>query len=167
MSHKSKLKEAAALFEIVASIAVIVSLVFVIQSINQNTLAIQSANDNVLYELQSQRLISATENPLLAEAITKFDRGEELDDQQQLIYRFWTMQGLNMWEMSFSRYKAGLLPHDQWESWNGMWFGSFPEWFPHDWWLGFRHEYGVAFRNHVDAAYAAHEARLQDVKQDR
>lgn len=53
----------ASVLEIVASVAVIISLVFIIQSINQNAQVIQSSNDNFLYALHSQGLISATSNP--------------------------------------------------------------------------------------------------------
>lgn len=156
--EKIQLKQVASILEIVASIAVIISLVFIVQSINQNTQAIQSSNDNFLYELQSQRLNSITGNPELADAMMKFDSGEELSKREQLIYRLWSMQGLNMWEMAFSRFQSGLLPEQQWSSWNGMWFRSFPAWFPEEWWIDFRHEYGEAFRAHVDAAYAAYKS---------
>jgi len=42
----------------------------------------------------------------------KFDNGEELSKREQLIYRLWSMLGLKMWEMTFSRYQNGLLPDE-------------------------------------------------------
>lgn len=53
--------------EIVASAAVVASLVFVVISLNQNTAAIQSANDNFLYQPEGARLADVTINSDMAD----------------------------------------------------------------------------------------------------
>ena len=61
---KTDIKTMAALAEIVASIAVAVSLILVVVSLNQNTAALQSINDNFLYQLQDSRLSDVSNKDL-------------------------------------------------------------------------------------------------------
>ena len=64
--QKFALKEWAAVAEIIAAVAVIISLVFVVQSINQNTAAVQSTNDNFIYDLQYARTRDIVSSPGMA-----------------------------------------------------------------------------------------------------
>ena len=102
----------AALAEIVASIAVAVSLILVVVSLNQNTAALQSINDNFLYQLQDSRL-SDVSNKDLSEVIAKALAGDQLDSAEQLRFDFWVTRELNMWELAFIRHQEGLMPPSQ------------------------------------------------------
>ena len=48
-----KLSEWAALGEVIGTIAVFVSLLFVVYSINQNTVALQGSSENILFEMHA------------------------------------------------------------------------------------------------------------------
>jgi hypothetical protein len=140
--------------EIIASLAVVVSILFLIKSINQNTEAMHSANSNFLFELQNQRHGNVTTSSELAAAIVKFRSGEQLSPQEELVYFLHEMQNLNMWEMAFERYNSGVISEQTWNSWSGMWEAEFPKGFPEEWWSKVRNEYGEPFRTYVDVVYA-------------
>ena len=147
-------KLAAAIAEVVASIAVVISLLFVVYSVDQNTDALQAANDNVIYELQSQRVRDVSNSDELASIILKYRAGEELSPTEELRYRLWTVLELQMWELAYIRFKKGLLPAEQWNAWNDGWAVSMPLNFPEEWWVQDRYQYNVDFAAHVDAVYS-------------
>ena len=150
---KFNLKLMAMSAEIVASLAVIISLIFVAYSINQNTAALQAINDNFLYELQNQRLSDVSIDGDLATIIVKFTDGQELTDSELLRYRFWMTQELNMWELAFLRFRDGLLPPRQWKTWDAMWSKDIPLQIPVEWWSNYRYQFDTEFAVHVDEAY--------------
>ena len=151
---KVDIKLVAGIAEIIASIAVVVSLLFVVYSIDQNTEALQATNDNFIYELQSQRLRDVSSDNEFASIIVKFRTGENLTQAETLRYRLWMVGELNMWEMAYIRRKNGLLPEAQWRAWNGGWTVTMPNNFPEEWWLEDRFQYNNEFVEHVDAIYA-------------
>ena len=144
----------AAIAEIVASIAVVVSLLFVAFSIKQNTAAVQAANENFLYELQHRRLGETTTDGELASIIVKFDAKEPLTDVETVRYSSWAVQDLSMWEIAYLRHKEGLLPSEQWEAWDRTWATGVPKSFPEKWWPTIKHQFGDEFVRHVEAAYS-------------
>jgi len=150
---KIDIKLLAAGAEIVASIAVVVSLLLVVASIDQNTKSLQSINDNFLYELQNQRLRDVSTDSELASIVVRFFAGEELTTVETRRYGWWAIQELNMWEIAFMRYNEGLLPALQWNSWNRYWSIDMPESIPEQWWSAIKYQYSDEFVAHVDAIY--------------
>ena len=118
---KVDIRLVAAIAEIVAALAVVISLLFVVFSINQNTDALQANNDNFLYDLQNQLLSDSSMDGELAEIIVKFGAGEELTEVETYRYRNHRLKSMNMWEIAYIRYREGLMPPRQWETWNAMW----------------------------------------------
>ena len=53
---KLKLTEWAAVSEIIGTVAVVISLLFLAFSVNRNTVVMQASNDNFVYELQFARV---------------------------------------------------------------------------------------------------------------
>lgn len=151
---KVDIKMLAAGAEIVASIAVVVSLLLVVASIDQNTKSLQSINDNFLYELQNQRLRDVSNDSELASIIDRYFAGEDLTSAERRQYFSWQLQELNMWEIAFTRYNEGLLPAKQWDSWDRYWNTDMPGQFPEAWWSAIKHQYSDDFVAHVDAVYA-------------
>jgi len=148
------LKKWAAIAEIIAAVAVIISLVFVVQSINQNTAAVQSTNDNFMYELQYARTREIVSSPGMAEIYLKIRSGEELTDVEQERFYWDKIQELSLWELGFNRNRDGLYDTDLWESWNRYYETEFTSQFPQEWWEESRSFYMQDFQDHVDAAYA-------------
>ena len=151
---KVSIKSLAAAAEIVASIAVVISLLLVVDSIDQNTKSLQSVNDNFLYELQNQRLRDVANDGELAAIIDKARSEQDLTNAETLRYIYWQQQELNIWELAFARYRDGLLPEDQWRAWDRLWSVSMTMRMPEEQWSAIKYQYGDDFGAHVDAAYA-------------
>ena len=151
---RANIKTIAATAEIVTSIAVVVSLLFVVYSIDQNTASLRSINDNFLYELQDEKLSDASNNGELASIIVRYHAGEELSQAEQARYGYWTTRHLNMWELAFNRYNEGLLPPNQWIAWDTMFAQTIPGDITKESWFRQRYGYGERFANHVDAIYS-------------
>ena len=141
--------------EIVASVAVVASLVFVVVSLNQNTVAIQAGNDNFLYQLEDARMSDITSDPVMAELFYRASSGEELSQVELFRYEYWVLRQVNVWEMAFVRYRDGLMPALQWQSWDESFSSTVTSRLSYETWNRFSAGYRSEFRNHVEAAYAA------------
>ena len=75
---KLKLADWAATAEIVGTVAVVVSLLFVGMSVKQNTAAVQAMNDNVLYEMTDTWYADIVTNPEVSELMIRYESGAEL-----------------------------------------------------------------------------------------
>lgn len=151
---KKDIRILAAAAEIVASVAVVASLVFVVVSLKQNTAALQSINDNFVYELQDERLANVSNNAELADLIVRARAGEALSEAEELRYEFWVTRDLNAWEIAFIRHTEGMMPPSQWTAWDESFKDTVVTRLPEDRWNRQRTGYGEDFKNHVDAAYA-------------
>ena len=151
---KTDIRTVAAWSEILASIAVIVSLAFVVISLNQNTAALQSLNDNFLYELQDSRMAAVESDVPLANIFVKVDAGETLSAEEETHYRYWNLRELNMWEIAFTRHQEGLMPPAQWEAWEMSFITGLIPWFPKEEWDSVAYGYGSEFQAYVEEVYA-------------
>ncbi len=68
--------EWAAVSEIIGTAAIIISLVFVAYSVNQNTAAMQAGNDDFIYELQYARARDIVSSPGMASIYVKNREGK-------------------------------------------------------------------------------------------
>jgi hypothetical protein len=152
---KTNIKLYVAAAEIVASVAVVASLVYVVISLNQNTAAIQSANDNFLYQLEDARMADATNNSDMADLFFRASSGEVLSQAEQFRYEYWVLRQVNFWELAFTRHREGMMPPSQWLSWDASFRSTVIARLPRETWNRSSSWYGMAFRDHVEAAYAA------------
>jgi hypothetical protein len=151
---KTDIRLLAAAAEIVASVAVVASLIFVVVSLNQNTAALQSINDNLVYELQDARFADTSNIAELADLVVKAGAGEVLSKTEQLRFEYWVLRDLNLWELAFSRHSEGMMPPSQWLSWDESFTDLVISRFPEETWKRYGTGYGEEFKKHVDAAYA-------------
>jgi hypothetical protein len=151
---KIDIKVLAATAEIIASIAVVVSLIFVVLSLNQNTAALRSVNDNLIYELQDERLADASNNAELADIVVRARAGEELSEAEQLQFFFWVSRDLATWELAFNRHREGMMPPAQWIAWDESFKANITSRLREETWNSSKIGYGGDFQKHVDAAYA-------------
>jgi hypothetical protein len=77
---KPDLTSWSAIAEIGGMVAVVISLIFVMYSINQYTAALQANNENFLYQVAINGAREVARNPNLASIIFRFRRGEDLTD---------------------------------------------------------------------------------------
>ena len=152
--RKLSLSDWASLAEISATVAVVVSLILVVVSLERNTAVTQASNDNFIYELQFARTRDIVSSPEMASIYVKQRSGQELSAEEQERFYWDKMQELSTWELAFNRHRDGLFSTQQWESWDVYFKVSFPDQFSADSWAEVRDFYAEDFRNHLDAVYA-------------
>ena len=152
--RKFNLKEWAAISEIVASVGVIVSILFLAYSIRDNTVATQSENDNFIYELQFARIRAIFGNPSLATLYHKLGKGEDLTEIEETQLLWDNLQQLGTWEIAFVRHRDGVYSDEQWEAWDRYLRLALLENFSRDDWDKVSPWYANDFKSHVDEAFA-------------
>jgi hypothetical protein len=159
---RTDIKTLAATAEIVAAIAVVVSLIFVVVSVNQNTAALQSINDNFVYQLEDDRLADLANNAELTEVLAKFMAGEVLTGSERLRYDFMLMRVLNAWQLSFVRHADGMMSPSQWHSWDEDYKRSVLTLMPEEIWNNLKIGYEKNFQAHIDAAFGEKNRSLSN-----
>ena len=152
--RKLNLSDWASLAEIVATVAVVISLIFVVISLERNTAVMQASNDNFIYELQYARSRDIVSSPGMASIYVKHRNGEELSAEEQERFYWDKMQELSTWELAFNRHRDGLFSTQQWVGWNQYFEVAFTPRFSVDEWAEVRDFYQEDFQTHVDAVYA-------------
>ena len=147
------LPEWAAFADIVGTVAVVVSLLFLAYTIEQNTAVTQSTNDNFLYELEDRQQADVALTADLATIFLKHFNGEELSGIEEARLRRQVIRQLNAWELAFDRHEEGLLSDEKWSNWNGYYSINIRIDFQEEWWTDVRKYYGTEFTKHVDAVY--------------
>jgi hypothetical protein len=116
---KLTLSEWASMGEIVGTVAIVVSLVFVVFSLNQNTAAIHGATENILFERHTDLANQFMLDPSLAEILVKM-RGAapQLTEIEAVRWEKYQLNLLDIWALAFNRYQRDLLASEQWTAWN-------------------------------------------------
>jgi hypothetical protein len=116
---KFSLKNWAQISEIIAAVAVIVSLVFVVLSINRNTTALEAQNTNDLYDSLREIEVAVMADPELAEIVSKVEKGafDSLDENEVFRYTVFITQHLSIWEQVHARVEDGTVSKEAYEGW--------------------------------------------------
>jgi hypothetical protein len=144
----------AAIAEIVGTVAVVVSLLLVANSVNRNIAVLQAGNDNYIYQIQDGRNADIVRDQELASIYVKVGKGEQLSDVEKQRFMKHQFREINIWEISFDRHKEGFFPTPKWHNWDRMFSADMLEFFPEEWWAEVRIRWGDDFAKHVDAVYA-------------
>ena len=116
---KFTLTEWAAAGEIVGTVAVVISLLFVAYSINRNTDATQASSENILFERHTELANQFMLDPTLAELMVKRRNGDtDLTEVEVIRWEKYELNMLDIWALAHSRYQRELLSEDQWETWD-------------------------------------------------
>lgn len=154
--RKLTLKEWAALGEVVATIAVVVSLLFVAYTIGQNTAALQGASDNILFERHAELANQFTSDPSLAEILLKMRTDDpQLSEIEAIRWEKYLFNMLDIWALAYMRHEADLLSDRQWQAWNTYFIELFThgaERLSKQRWDGLRQGFDAGFWAHVDEA---------------
>ena len=137
--------------EIAATVAAVISLLFVAFSVERNTAVMQASNDNFIYELQFARARDIVSSPGLASIYVKYNRGDELTAEEQERFYWDKMQELSTWELAFNRHRDGMFSTQQWIGWDAYFQVSFTPQFSADSWAEVRSYYAEDFQRHIDA----------------
>ena len=154
--RKLDLKEWAALGEVIGTVAVVVSLVFVIVSVKQNTDALQGMNDNALFQQHSELMNMFVADPSLAAILAKKrNAGSELTAIEAVRWERYETNLMDIWVMAYTRHEAGLLADEHWQPWNVYFtelFSNGAERLSRERWQELEFAYETKFWNHVDSA---------------
>jgi hypothetical protein len=151
---RRELSDWAAIAEIVGTIAVVVSLVFVVQSLNQNTEALQNTNLNHVYDRYDAQNSDLANNPELASMYVKRILKLEGLTASEAQLLFTLRRDLNQWEQYFMWNADGLLDRSDWLAWDDYFQILFSNSLPQTWWNALRPYYADDFAKHVDQIYA-------------
>ena len=117
--RKFELGDWASVAEIIGTIAVVISLLFVAQSLDRNTAAISSeSTDDVLGALREVEL-SVISNPDLLHIVVKGrDNVESLSALEREAYARYVVIYLDEWDKLDARERLGLLRTENLEGWH-------------------------------------------------
>jgi hypothetical protein len=148
------LSDWAALAEIIASAAVVISLLLVAYSIRRNTAEIELSNSNFLYQLDTQIGADVSLNATLATIIHKVKQKESLTGAEKIQYVALQERYLSVLEVAWTQHGSGSLSDIDWRDWDKYLSDMFTGGLPDEWWLEIRSGYKPEFAEHVDSKYA-------------
>jgi hypothetical protein len=162
---KYTLTEWAAAGDIVGTVAVVISLLFVAYSINRNTDATQASSENILFERHTELANQFMLDPTLAELMVKRRKGDaELTEVEAIRWEKYELNMLDIWALAHSRYQRELLSEAQWETWDQYFIHMFSdgtEAISRARWEELHFGYDQEFWAHVGAALFRNEDRNQ------
>jgi len=116
---KLALTEWAAAGEIVGTVAVVISLLFVAHSINRNTDATYASSENLIFERHTELANQFMLDPTLAELLVRRRNGDvDLSDVEAVRWEKYQLNLLDIWAMAYDRHQRDLLGEDQWLAWD-------------------------------------------------
>ncbi len=122
MKNKN-VKKWASIAEIAGTVAVIISLAFVVQSIDQNTKAIEAAESNNIWAAWREvGVLPIINNPEFAAVYAKARNSEDLSVAEQVQWNMYRGAQFDIWAQLFDLYKDDLMSQEKWDYWdNGYW----------------------------------------------
>lgn len=144
----------AAIAEIVATVAVVVSLLLVAYSIKRNTEEMETSNSNFLYQLDERVTGDLSREPALAALYVKVARGDSLSDVEKFQYMHLQHRYLTVWEIAWTQYRSESLAAIDWLDWDRYLSHYMTGTLPAEWWAEIRSNYKPEFAEHVDSKYA-------------
>jgi len=117
------LSDWASIAEVVGAVGVIVSLLFVVQSINKNTAALAtSAESEFLDAWRSAVQIPFYTNERLAEIQLKVHTGQQLSPVEAKMWENSLRALFDTWSQGYGAYRTGVMAEDAWEEWDAAIF---------------------------------------------
>jgi len=123
--RKLTLSEWAQLGELTAAVAVVISLLLVVYSLERNTAALQGGTENLLFESHTALAGQMVSDPALVEIRLKVRRGETLSEAEGIRWNTYQELLLDVWAMAYVRYQDDLLAERQWRSWDTFFTSHF------------------------------------------
>ena len=155
---KLSIVEWAAVSEIFGTVVVIVSLGFLAFSVQQNTAAIATANEDFTFDLADRYLVEIINNPELIEIGNKVRRGEVVSEIELLRLDAQHERFLNNWERLFIRSVDGHMEDSVFAGWDEAGRSWLRKNMTVEYWQRFK---DVGYRNdfeaHVEAILAERE----------
>jgi hypothetical protein len=139
--RKLDLSRWAAISEIVATAAVVASLLLVAYNIKQNTDEMETANSNFLYQLDEQTTGDLSRDERHATIFVKIAQKEALLDIKKFQYVYVWQRYMGVWEIAWTQYKSGSLAFVDWRAWDQCLAESLTDALREEWWIEIRSSY--------------------------
>jgi len=148
---KKKLSDWASIAEIIGTLAIVVSLLLVVRSVDQNSRVIAAGEANNIWQAWRQvavlPIISGGE---LAAVKSKVLNSESLSNVEEVQWDAYLSGQIDIFAQLFDRHNSGLISPDYWSYWdNGFWV----DWDENDFariYESNREYFDPAFREYVD-----------------
>ena len=116
------LKKWAAIAEITASIAVVVSLMFVGFQLHRNTTELRATHSNDLYDAIREIELAMISAPHLVDVYTKGWNTDRVDmtDQEMVVFRQYLVQSFTIWEQAHARMLDGSMSESEYQRWKDI-----------------------------------------------
>lgn len=151
--NKPTLTEWAAIGELIATVAVVISLIFVAFSIRQNTSALQGTTENLVFEKHSELASLFIADESMAEILGKVRSGESsLTEVEAIRWEKYILNLLDVWALAYHRHRDDLLADTQFQAWDDYFARLFccqAEQLSAERWDELRYGFDAGFWNHV------------------
>ena len=150
--NDSRIRNWAAIAEMVGTVAIVGSLFCVIVSIRQNTRAVEAAEMNNIWDAwREASILPVVENPELAAIRNKVNQLESLSALEQIQWNSYQAGRIDIWAQLFDLYSDGIISEEKWHYWNeGYWRSWHSAGYENSWSLDNGAEYDLAFRQYVN-----------------
>lgn len=153
MTKKLDLRDWASIAEIGSGIGVIISLLIVAHSVNQNTEVLLATSDDLTYQAVHAAQSAKYTSPELASVVALVNKGEALSDSQAVMWDQFQSSFLTIWENAFYRHSRGLMSDADWEAWDvyfRVYFSAETTGMQQMDWHVLREYFGREFVQHID-----------------
>lgn len=116
-NRKLTLSDFAQLSEILAGVAVVLSLIYVGMQVRQNTQAIEIAAAQQSHDAYRQAQVAIMEEPMMAVALEKAFSDQPLNPVEALQVDTYVHFIFSNWELAYLNHKKGLLDDEIWQAW--------------------------------------------------
>jgi len=148
------LKDYALAAEIIGAISVVVSLIYVGVSVNQNTNAVMVANHQALVAMD-QNTNGWFRDPEFAAAFEiAMGDASELSTVQNQQYRIFLADKFNAWEFAFLTHDNGMMEENTWEGWDAHYRSLLQQPGGLRYWAQGKEGYSPAFGSYLDSILA-------------
>jgi hypothetical protein len=119
--NKRPLSDWASIAEIIASLSVVISLLFVGVQLHENTTEMRASQSNDLYDAIREVELTVLSNSHLMGAVDKGmgGRRSEMSEEEITYFRNYLVQSFTIWEQAFSRANDGLMSSENYLGWEG------------------------------------------------
>ena len=154
--RKLSLQDWSAIAEIIGTVGIVISLLFVAYTVNRNTIELRATNENFQVQMNDAIIADLLSHTDVLSIVDKRDNGKELTQVENWGMTVFTTRQLNLWEMAFYRHHDGLFSPESWGAVNEGYASGLIDGFSacdKKCWEFHKIGFGVEFVRHVDAEY--------------
>jgi hypothetical protein len=152
--NKIKLKTFVSLAEIISSLAIVVSLIYVANEYRRSETLTNRDVENIIYQRIMEMNRLKIENPDLIGILLRAQKDSRtLTDEEQIRYLAFEHIFYDSWESAWYYHHEGILEEENWNSWNN-WFSAEIKNKSFFSWQGNRKNFNGAYLEYIDRIFS-------------